>query len=55
MTFYWSNLAFFLAESVRKYFRVLIVSIGDQVSPITPLFFMPPFTTIIHFNLSRFP
>ena len=39
----WSNLAFCLGSSVRKYFRVFIDAIGDQVSPIIFVFSKSPF------------
>ena len=52
MKYNWCNLALFWEASTRKYFRVLIDSIGDQVSPIIYFFYKSPLTTIINFNLS---
>ena len=51
----WSTLALCLASSARKYFKVLIEDVGNQVSPPISLFCKSPLTTIINFNLSRLP
>ena len=49
------TLAFWLEPSSRKYFRVLIYPVGDQVSRKISLFFNYPLTTILNFNLSILP
>ena len=51
---YWT-LALCLAESSKKYFKVLMEAVGEQVSPTNSLFCRFPPTTIISFNLSLLP
>ena len=55
MNYNWRTLALCLALYARKYFKVLMEDVGDQVSPTISLFWKSPLTTIIKFNLSRFP
>ena len=55
MKYNWCTLALLLEASPKKYFRVLIYDVGDQVSPTTYLFCTSPLTTILNFNLSRLP
>ena len=51
----WWTLDLCLAASARKYFKVLMEDVGDQVSPTISLFCKSPLTTIINFNLSILP
>ena len=48
------TLALCLAASAKKYFKVLMEAVGDQVSPTISLFCRSPLTTILNFNLSSF-
>ena len=47
------NPALFLEEYDRKYFRLLIDAVGDQVSRMIYLFCNYPLSKILNFNLSR--
>ena len=51
----WWTLSLCFAVSARKYFKVLMKAVGDQVSPTISLFCKYPLTTILNFNLSRLP
>ena len=44
-----------LAASARKYFKVFMEAVDDQVSQTIDLFLKSPLTTILSFNLSRLP
>ena len=39
----------------KRYFKVLVEAVGDQVSPIKYLLCRSPITTIINLGLSRLP
>ena len=49
------NLVLCLAASDRKYYKVLMETVSDQVSPTIYLFYKYPLTTILNFNFSRLP
>ena len=51
----WRTLALCLAASARKYFKLLMDAVGDQMSPTISLFWKFPLTTILNFNFSRLP
>ena len=51
----WWTLALCLVASAKKYFKVLMEAVGNQVSPTNSLFCRSPLTTILNFNLSRPP
>ena len=55
MEFNWCTLYLCLEEYAKKYFRVLIDDVVNQVYPIISLFCKYHFNTIINFNLSRLP
>ena len=46
------TLALCLTASAKKYFKVLMEAVGDQVSPTKYLLYIYLLTTIINFNLS---
>ena len=51
----WWTIALCLVTSAKKYFKVLIEAVGDQVSTIISLFCRSPLNTIITLNLSILP
>ena len=51
----WCNICLCLEESSKKYFSVLIDSVGAQLSPIISLFYKSLLTRILNFNFSRLP
>ena len=51
----WWTLALCLAASSNKYFKVLMVAVGYQVSQNISLFCRSTLTTIHNFNFSRLP
>ena len=55
MKYNWWTLDLCLAASAKKYFKVLMEAIGDQVYPTISLFYISPLTTVLNFNLSRIP
>ena len=55
MKYNWRTLDLCLAESTKKYAKVLMEAVGDQVSPTISLLCKYHLNTIINFNLSRLP
>ena len=51
----WWTLALCLVASAKKYFKVLMEAVGDQLSSTVSLFCRSPLTTILNFNSSRLP
>ena len=51
----WWTIALCLVASVKKYFKVLMEAVGDQVSTTNSLFYRSPLTTILNLSLSRLP
>ena len=49
------NSCFMFGRISKKYFKVLMEAVGDQVSPTISLFCRSPLTTILNLNLSRLP
>ena len=51
----WWTLDLCLTESAKKYFKVRMEAVGDQVSPTSSSFCRSPLTIIINFSLSTPP
>ena len=51
----WWTFSLCLVASAKKYFKVLMKAVGDQVSQTISLFCRSPLTIILYFNFSRLP